>query len=142
MSTTILTLSGIGIPDYAGRGLTQSLTPIAQGRQIVRDVNGTLHDLSNPSFQKYASSIAGDDIDPPVIDRVWPGMSLTVGCISELSYLTAGGSPSRSVVSGSSRVEGAYTFYRPLLTMRIMNFSTSTDEYSAAVSWQLDLEEV
>jgi hypothetical protein len=67
---------------------------------------------------------------------------VTVGCISELSYLTAGGSPARTPVTGSSRTEGAYTFYRPSLTMRVVTFSQDTDEYGAETSWSLELEEV
>lgn len=141
MTTTLLSLSGAGLPDYAARGLTQTLTPITAGRQIVRDINGGLHDWSNSSFFKYASVITGADIDPPALDGIWPGLLLNVCCICELAYLTSGGTAQRNVVSGSSRVSGPYTFYRPLLTMRILNFSTSTDEYGAAVSWSLELEE-
>jgi hypothetical protein len=67
---------------------------------------------------------------------------VTVDCVAELSYKTAVGSPDRPVVTDSSRTDGDWTFYRPQLTMRVTSYSTQTDEYGAAVGWQLDLEEI
>jgi hypothetical protein len=64
-----------------------------------------------------------------------------VGCIAELCFLTSGGGPGRTAVAGSERVEGDFSFYRPVLTMRVVGFSVSRDEYGAAVSWQMQLEE-
>ena len=89
-------------------------------------------------LQEQASALQ----QPPAVDGVWPGQVLMVGCISELSYRTAGSNPSRNMVAGSSRTEGHYTFYRPSLTMRVVSFSQDTDEYGAEVSWSLQLEEV
>ena len=138
----ILTLSGIGVPSYSARGASQTLEPIQASQQLRRTVNGELIDISRPEFRKYRSRVSCADQQPPAVDGVWPGQVVTVGCISELSYLTAGGSPARMPVSGSSRTEGAYTFYRPSLTMRVVSFSQDTDEYGAQVSWSLELEEV
>jgi hypothetical protein len=45
-------------------------------------------------------------------------------------------------VSGSSYTEGAVTFYRPQLTMRVIGLSTGMGEYSAEVDWELQLEEI
>jgi hypothetical protein len=47
----------------------------------------------------------------------------------------------RTAVAGSARVEGDFSFYRPVLTMRVVGFSVSRDEYGAVVSWQMQLEE-
>ena len=138
----MLTLSGIGVPPYSARGASQTLEPIQASQQLRRTINGELIDISRAEFRKYRSTISCVDQQPPAIDGVWPGRVLTVGCISELSYLTAGGAPARPLVSGSSRTEGDYTFYRPSLTMRVVAFSQDTDEYGAAVSWSLQLEEV
>ena len=138
----VLTLSGIGVPPYSARGASQTLEPIGSSQQLRRTINGELIDISRAEFRKYRSTISCVDQQPPAIDGVWPGQVLTVGCISELSYLTAGGAPARPLVSGSSRTEGDYTFYRPSLTMRVVAFSQDTDEYGAAVSWSLQLEEV
>jgi len=138
----VLTLSGIGVPPWSARGASQTLEPIQASQQLRRTVNGDLIDISRAEFRKYRSRISCADQQPPAVDGVWPGQVVTVGCISELSYLTAGGAPSRIPVAGSSRTEGAYTFYRPSLTMRVVSFSQDTDEYAAEVSWSLELEEV
>ena len=138
----VLTLSGIGVPPYSARGASQTLDPIQASQQLRRTINGELIDISREEFRKYRSTISCADQQSPAVDGVWPGQVLTVGCISELSYKTSGGVPARNVVAGSSRTEGDYTFYRPSLTMRVVAFSQDTDEYGAAVSWSLQLEEV
>lgn len=140
-STTLLTLSGPGIPDYSARGLHQTL----------RRVDG--------GFPKYRSTITGSDVDPPAFDRfqkaiprrtvngtlINVGFStatvLSVGCIQELGYLTSGGSPEKSVVSSSSRVQDSWTFYCPLLSMMVIDFSVEYDEYGSMTHWSLDIEE-
>lgn len=138
---TLLVLSGIGIPDYSSRGLTQTLEPIEAATSLRRTVNGSLVDLSFAQFRKYKSSISCHDQEPPAADGIWPGQVVTVDCVAELSY-PSGGSPARPVVSGSTRTEGAFTFYRPQLQMRVTGLSVNRDEYGAAVQWQMDLEEV
>jgi hypothetical protein len=138
---TVLTLSGIGVPPYSARGLTQSLEPIDGAAQLRRTVNGALADLSYEPFRKYKSTISGQDQEPPAIDGVWPGQSVEVGCIAELCFLNSGGGAVRTAVAGSARVEGDFSFYRPVLTMRVVGFSVSRDEYGAVVSWQMQLEE-
>lgn len=141
-SGTILTLTGIGLPNYSARGITQSLEPIQQAMQMMRSVNGTAVDLSAPQFRKYRSTIGGNDQRPIASDGQWPGKIVEVGCVHLLSYLTSGGSPARPVVSGSSFTEGDYTFYRPLLTMIVLSMTGSVDEWAADQSWQMELEEV
>ncbi len=98
-------------------------------------------DLSYAPFRKYASKISCSDQAVPAFDGAWPGRVVSIDCVCELSYLTAGGSPSRAVVSGSSRESGNFTFYRPALTMMITAMNVQTDEYSAEVQWSVDLEE-
>lgn len=143
MTDTVLELTGIGIAPYSARGATQSLEPIGSASAgVYRDVNGVLRSVAGTSFLKYKSTISCQDQLPAALDGVWPGKLVTVKCIQELSYLTAGGSPSRTVVSGSSRTEGSFTFYRPQLDMMVVGFSAQTDEWSAEVSWRMDLEEV
>jgi hypothetical protein len=81
-------------------------------------------------FRKYKSSISCRDQEPPAIDGVWPGHVVTVECVAELSYPT-GGSPARPVVSGSTRTQGGFVFYRPQLQMLVTGFSANRDEYGA-----------
>lgn len=138
---TLLALSGPGLPPYAARGITQTLDPIGQAANNRRTVNGVLKDISFSGFKKYKSTISCNDQLAPALDGVFAGMELTVDCISELSYKTSGGSPARTVVPGSERVEGAFTYYRPRLTMLVMDFTSQTDEYGAQVSWSMSLEE-
>jgi hypothetical protein len=140
--STLLTLTGVGVPPYSARGLTQTLEPIEASAQLRRTVNGALVDLSYEPFRKYKSTIACQDQEPPAVDGVWPGRVVNVGCVAELSFLTAGGSPARLVVDDSERVDGAFTFYRPILTMRVTGLSVTRDEYGSNVSWQMQLEEV
>jgi len=138
---TLLTISGIGISPYSARGLHESLKPIAQTQKLARTVNGTAIDISPPQMRKYTLSIQCEDMNAPAIDGIWPGMQLTVGCVSELSFPT-GGAAGRSMVSGSLRFEGSYSFYRPELVVLVTSFSVERDEYGARISWQLEGEEV
>lgn len=142
MPETVLTITGFGLTPYSARGIQQTLEPIPESSAMRRTVNGALVDISAPEFRKYRSVISCEDMNVPAIDGVWPGQQVTVACACELSYATSGGSPARTVVSGSSRTEGDFTFYRPQLTMRIVNFNEALDELGAMLSWQLELEEV
>lgn len=138
--TTILRLEGMGVPPYSARGLTQSLEPIQGAGQVRRTVNGTLVDFSGSQFRKYKSTISCNDQQAPALEGIWPGMTLTVYCVAELGYETSTGGPSRPVAS--SRTDGDYTFYAPILEMKVMNFSETRDEYGSQVQWTLELEEV
>lgn len=139
---TLLSFSGIGVAPYATRGATQTLTPIQQSAFMLRTINGALDDLSLSQFRKYASTISCNDQISPAFDGAWPGKQITVNCCAELAFKTAGGSPDRSVVPGSVRTEGEFTYYRPQLIMRITMFDLSTDEWGAQVGWSMSLEEV
>jgi len=140
MTTTLLVLSGIGVPPYSARGLTQTLEPIEAAGNLRRTINGKLKDLSVDQFKKYHSSITGIDHNPPAVDGVWEGKVVTVDCVAELCY-PEGGSPARTVVDGSSRTENGFVFYRPRLTMIVTGFSSNQDEWQASVNWTMDLEE-
>lgn len=141
--TILLTLSGIDIPPYSARGLTQTLSLLDQSANIMRTWNGILRDLTLPDFRKYKSTIIGRDQQAPACDGVWQGRIITVGCTVELSYKTGMvGAPFKTVVAGSSRVEGAFTFYRPQLDMMVMDFTEDWDEWNAVNIWNMLLEEV
>lgn len=142
-SDTLLTISGFGTMLYQARGLTQSLEVISAAHNQGRTINGKLIDLSAPQFRKYASKISCTDVNAPPLDGIWPGMTVTVHCACVLSYLTGrSGSPVRDEVSGSSYVEGAYTFYRPILTMLVQAVNEHLDEWKDDTQWEVDLEEV
>jgi hypothetical protein len=140
--SSLLRMTGVGLTPYSARGLTQTLTPIEASKQLHRTINGELQDFSQEQFQKYASTISGSDQEPPAWDGVWPGRRVVVECVHELSYPTAGGTPARTPVPGSQRIEGAFTFYRPILFMCISNFEGSFEEWAAGETWSVSLEEV
>jgi hypothetical protein len=141
VADTLLNLD-FGVSTYSVRGITQTLTPDGNASRMRRTVNGRLDDLGDTNFRKYVSTISCRDTDSPALSGVWPGMAVVVDCIVELCYLTASGSAQRTVVSGSSRVSGLFTFYRPQLTMRVSNYSIDKDEWGAVVGWTLELIEV
>lgn len=140
---TLLTISGFGNLLYQARGLVQTLEVIKASQQQERDIDGVLVDISNPVFRKYASKITCTDVNAPPLDGVWPGMTVTVDCAATLCYLTSNpGSPGRDAVSGSSYVQGNFTFYRPVLTMMVKDLHQNFDEWKSDYAWELDLEEV
>lgn len=144
-SDTILSISSFGNMLYQARGLTQTLSVIGEATQQERTINGTLVDLSVAQFRKYASTISvNSEVDAPPLDGVFPGMTVTVDCVVTLVYLTSGGNGPhhRPEVSGSSYVQGAYTFYRPSLTMMIKTVEQQFDEWKCQTGWKLELEEV
>lgn len=140
--STLLVISVMGIPRYSARGLTQTLTPIGQSKQLARSINGALIDLSLSQFQKYASQITCTDQRAPAIDGIWPGQEVTVACAAEIPY-PVGGSPSRPVAPDSEpHTEGNHVFYRPVLEMRVISFDVSFAEWQADYAWTIDLEEI
>lgn len=141
--TTFLVITGIDIPPYSARGLTQTLVQIDQSKQFRRTINGMLVDVSDPIFRKYSSTITGDDQQPPSLNGVWPGMTVVVDCAYEISYLTDSGTiPEREVVEGSERTDGLFTLYRPRLTMMVTDFGGSYAEWQASNTWTLALIEI
>lgn len=139
---TVLRISGAEVSPFSARGVTQTLEPISAASKLERAVNGQMVDFSIPAMRLYRSRISCSDLNVPAVGGLWPGVVVEVECVAELSFPTA--SPSlqeRTAVSGSTRVEGAFTYYRPVLTMVCVGWSISEDEYHATVSWSYELEE-
>jgi hypothetical protein len=136
---------GPGVNPYSARGLRGTLSPIDAARgnaHLARTVNGTLIDISATQMRKYRLEVTGNDQAPPALDGLWVGMAVTVSCHVELAYLTAGGSPERTPVSGSSRVEGAFTYYRPQFSMMVVEHQIEREEWESVYNWTLSLEEI
>jgi hypothetical protein len=134
-----------GINPYSARGLRGTLSPIDAARgtdKLARTVNGTLIDISAHQMRKYSLTVSGADQAPPALDALWVGMVVTVNCHVELAYLTATGLSGRTSVPGSERVEGDFTYYRPQLTMLVVEHQIDREEWEQAVSWSLTMEEV
>lgn len=141
--STLLVLSSTGIPPYSARGLKQTLTPIGAAANLKRTINGELLDLGDEVLRKYASSITGSDVDPPAMDMVWPGTAVTVTCIQELSQTDATDVVlGRTPAGGSTRHADGFVFYRPVLSMKVVGWDSTIDEWGRVVDWTLNLEEV
>lgn len=136
------------LPIYSLRGVTQTLGIIvgskeneqALGTVIRRSINGQLIDLTAPQFRKYGSEITFGDVAMPAIDGAWLGTICEVQCAVELGY-PEGGHAQRPEVSGSSRNEAGFTFYRPILIMMVYGFTSSFDEWGAEYRSGLRLQE-
>lgn len=142
MAEAVLTITGgVNIPPYSTRGATQTLTPIPAATQQKRDVNAVLVDIADPLFRKFSSVVTSNDQQVP--EFVFPGATVVVDCLTELSRKTVGGGAAiRTVVAGSERVDGDYTFYRPQMTMKVVAWNINRDDWGAISSWALSLEEV
>jgi hypothetical protein len=133
-----------GINPYSARGLRGVLRPIdlAQGNnKLARTVNGTLISIGAAQMQKYQLQVQGDDQAPPALEGLWCGQTVTVFCHTELARRT-GDTATRPAVAGSSRVEGNYTYYRPQLIMRVVEWEQELSEWEANYRWSLTLEEI
>jgi hypothetical protein len=130
------------LPLYSSRGITQTLEAIDGAVFQARTVNAELVDLSVARFRKFKSVISSKDQRPPSRDDVWPGRIVAVGCAYLLSFPTIGGTPARTVVSGSEFTEGNFTFYQPLIMFMIGKPTGSFDEWQAGYEWSIPLEEV
>lgn len=140
---TLLRLSPLGVPPYSARGITQTLEPIAASSSMRRTVNGELIDLSVEELRKYKSTIQCTDQRHPALSGVWPGMTLTVSCVAELGYEeTTDAAPERTVVDDSSYTEEGFTYYRPMLSMKVVGYQVNHDEWGVVVGWTMELEEV
>lgn len=134
-----------GVNPFSARGLKGTLSPIdaAQGLdKLRRTVNGTLISVAAPQMWKYRLEVTGDDQAPPALDGLFVGMAVTVNSHVESAFLTAGGTPSRTAVPGSLHIDGDFSYYCPQLNMLIVQYQIERDEWAAAYSWSLALEEV
>lgn len=138
---TLLIISPIGVPLYAARGLTQTLTPVAEAKPPPqRTINGEARFLGGNQMRKYDSVITCTDHNAPPFSGLWPGDLVLVQCVCELSHLT-GTVAERSVVSGSSRTVGDFTLYRPTIEFLVVDFDQAIQEYAAEYQWRLSLTE-
>lgn len=139
---TLLIMSTIGVPLYSARGLTQTLTAVAAAKPQPRyTVNGELRHVGMPQMQKYESIISCKDQQAPAFGGLWTGQIVLVNCVAELAYLTMGGSAERTVVPGTSRTEGDFTYYRPQIEFMVVDWDQSHDEYQHDYVWRLTLRE-
>lgn len=167
---TELTLSVGGLPPLSARGCIQDLQPIPQGK-CVRTLTGDLIFIGNPRH-KYKTTVRCSDENVLATGGLNVGQDVTVGCIQRLCQKVPAHQEAvkvtleREPVPGSVsvlaedkkerlsfQVEGtsvrlapyetdAFIFYAPLLHMRVLSFTLTTDEWKMKTSWTLEMEEI
>lgn len=81
---TLLSVSGIFIPDYAIRGATVRLSIVDQAKHLADDCNGETHDLSLEMFRKRTVEVSCQDLEAPYLDDIWPGTPVTLTLIPKM----------------------------------------------------------
>jgi hypothetical protein len=139
---SLLRIEPIGIPPYSVRGVRQSLA--TQQADITYDWNGRALNFTPPQFLGlYTSTISCRDTDVPAIDGVLPGDEMLVYCVHELrGRLGTDAEPAKPMVDGSYHEEGGFYYYRPILNMVFLGFTSQIAEWEGNVAWAFDLREV
>lgn len=138
---TVLVINLIGMPPASCRGVKQTLRLIEAAANFRRTVNFNLKNTAPAASKKYATEISCTDLNVPCLAGIFPGAEIVIECVSELSWLTVGGSPGRTIVDGSSYEIGDMTIGRPVLNCTVTDFQWDTDETEATVGWRLTAEE-
>lgn len=116
-NSTLLSIDGIDFSEWAVRGITMTLSPIATG-SLRRDVNGNLVDMTLPQFRKYGIAIACSDHEAPELTGIWRGSIIDVTCIPGLGV--------------ENNTDGTLT-----MQMMVDSFEVQRDEWGAQGNWQL-----
>ncbi len=164
-----LTINIGGLPPFSARGCEQELTPITTG-EFHRNINGDLVYLGSNIHAKYKSTIKCSDKAAIATDGLYRGSEIELGCIQRLWQKFTPNQAElhldKTPVSGSlyayseEKLEiaiiqvdgkrvlletpnpGGYICYRPLLNMRVIQYSLHTNEWGIKVGWQMECEEI
>ena len=167
MNEIILGISGL--PQERAKKCVQELFPIANG-DFKKSINGNLLFVETSNRQKYRSIISCSDSLSPIIDKIWIGSQINIGCIQNLWQIIRPGETIldliRPAVSDSIRVidklgqnvpysvsgkrillkksspQKTFVSFRPWLTMLVTNFSMKTNEWEMESGWKLESEEI
>lgn len=115
--STLLSIDGIDFSDYASRGITMTLQPIASG-SLEYDVNGNLVDMTLPAFRKYGIGIECEDQEAPELTGIFKGTDITVNCIPGLGV--------------ENSTDGIL-----IMEMMVDDFTVRLDEWGAKIGWNL-----
>jgi hypothetical protein len=164
-----LMLGVVGLPPESARNCIQELSPIPNG-EFKKTINGNLLFLETSERKRYRSVITCKDVNSPLVDGIWIGSQITVGCIQNLWQAINPGelqvrlirpAVDRSVCAVNNfgdpikfnfsdnevklqqvREERIFVCFRPWLTMQVIDFSLETDEWGMSGGWKLILEEI
>ena len=138
---SLLTIEPMGLPPYSVRGVRQTLEPMPA--ELHRTVNGRLVNFTPVQFRLFRSTISCRDQDVPAISGVWPGDVMTVSCVHPLRFRADSDAvPIRSYVEGSLHEVDGYVYYRPVLQMMFIGWTSDIAEWDAEIAWAFDLEEL
>jgi hypothetical protein len=169
MNESDLILGVAGLPPESARNCIQELYPVPNG-EFKKSVNGNILFLESSERRKYKSIISCKDVNTPIIDGIWIGSQITVGCIQNLwQSISPGetkiklirpavdksvcavdkyGEPVKFYISDNEvTLQNTYenrifVGFRPWLTMKVINFSMETNEWGMTGGWNLTLEEI
>jgi len=158
-----------GLPQERAKKCVQELFPIANG-EFKKSVNGNLLFVETSDRQTYRSVISCGDLFSPIIDKIWIGTQINVGCIQNLWQVIYPGETEvdliRPAVANSINVidhlgqnvsysvlgnrivlkkpsdQKIFVSFRPWLTMVVTNFSMKTNEWAMECGWRLESEEI
>jgi len=119
---TLLAIDAIDFSDYAIRGITMTMEPIAQAAALARDCRGMLADISLAQFRQVKITITCTDQEAPQLTDIWPGQDITITCI-----------PGVGVPDDPA---GQVT-----ILAKVTTWKTSRDEWAAETAWELDAEQ-
>ena len=119
---TLLSIDGVTFPDAATRGITMTLEPIEQAKNLARDCRGDLADISLAQFRQYKVSITCKDHEAPELTDVWPGQDVTITCIPGLGVANTTGDAL-------------------IILAKVTSWNTSREEWPAEIAWQLECEQ-
>jgi hypothetical protein len=170
MHESDLILGVAGLPPESARNCRQELFPIANG-EFRKSINGNLMFLESNKRKRYGSIVSCRDINSPVVDKIWVGSQIMVGCIQNFWQSIEANSSSvkliRPPVDKSVTVvdnfgeyirfdltdgdevrlyrmytERIFVCFRPWLNMYVTDFAVETDEWGMNGGWKIVLEEV
>lgn len=169
MSESNLILGIPGLPPESARNCIQELCPIPNG-EFKRSINGNILFLESTERRRYRSVISCKDLNIPIVDEIWIGSQIHVGCIQNLwqsiavqtqkvrlirpavegsiCVMDSIGNPIKFNFDGNDvAIEKAYNerifvCFRPWLIMQVIDFSMETNEWGMTGGWKLILEEV
>ena len=169
MNESNLILGVFGLPPESARNCIQELYPIPNG-EFKRSINGDMLFLESTERKRYKSTISCKDLNTPIIDGIWVGSKVNVGCIqhlwqsispgdtattlirpavdSSICVIDKSGNPlkfnySNNIISiYKTHQERIFVCFRPWLAMQIIDFSMETNEWSMSGGWKLVLEEI
>ena len=119
---TLLAIDNIDFSSYAVRGITMTLEPIEQAKNLARDCRGDLADISLAQFRQHKVSITCTDHEAPELTGIWPGQDITITCI-----------PGLGVANSTDDVL--------IILAKVTAWNTSREEWAAEVAWQLEAEQ-